>query len=285
MKLFFFVFMLPILFMSTKIKSQDQSTFAFGFHPMIGITYTNQSQTSNKIENLELLLNLQANTNYSGKNFNFDSDLFIQYGQLVAARQHPQKTQDNFILNLMPSIQLLNAPSVRLFWQTKIETQLKEGELGNQKTQFFDPGFLTHTLFMGDKNYLISQTADQNFVVVYGIGYSFQQTIKKKYQLTSENDQSSNTEYIDGPTIVANLTLSKNINENIKANVSFNSLWLAKKDFIKSASNSRFSSLLTAALELGVISIMYTNRILYDIDLSTKRMLDQSLILGFKFDL
>ena len=51
----------------------------------------------------------------------------------------------------MPSIRLLKKPGIRLFWQTKVETQIKDGVLDNQKTGFLDPGFLTHTLFVGNK--------------------------------------------------------------------------------------------------------------------------------------
>jgi len=267
------------------IKAQDQKAIQWGLHPSLGLTYTNQSQSSSEAENLEWLLNLQANFNYPGENFQFDSDLFLQFGQIVAARQHPHKTQDNFTLNLMPSIRLIESPRIRLFWQTKVETQLKEGYLGNQQTEFLDPGFLTHTLFVGNKNYLITQTEDQNFMIVYGIGYSFQQVIKKNYQLTSETHPSSNVEYIDGPTAVFNLTFTKKLNRLVDASVSLNSLLLAKKDFLKSTSNSRFSSLLAANLNVGLFSIQYTNRLVYDKELSVRRQLEQSLVLGLKFDL
>jgi hypothetical protein len=280
--LFFFVLALSL---PQKFFAQDQNSIHWGLHPSIGFTYTNQSQSSSNAENLEWLLNLQTNLNYVGESFQFDSDLFIQYGQLVAARTHPQKTQDSFIMNLMPSIRLIETPAIRLFWQTKIETQLAKGSSGDQQTDFFDPGFLTHTLFVGNKNHLITQTEDQNFTIVYGIGYSYQQIIKNNFQLESETHPSSNAEYIDGPTAVFNLMFSKKFNELVSTSISLNSLFLAKKDFLKSTSNSRFSSLLLANLNLGFISIQYTNRLLYDEEISNKRQLEQSLVFGMKLDL
>jgi hypothetical protein len=279
------ILILFFLIALSNAQTQDQKSLTYGIHPSIGLTYTNLSQSSNEAENLEWLLSLQANFNYAAENFNFDSDLFIQFGQIVAARQHPQKTQDNLILNLMPSVRLTETPSIRLFWQTKAETQMKEGFIGDQKAQFLDPLFLTHTLFVGDKNHLITQTEDQNFVIVYGIGYSFQQIIKRHFQLTSENQPSSNAEYIAGPTGVFNSTFSKRFSDLVSTSISLNSLLLAKKEFLKSTSNSRFSSLLTASLNLGVITLQYSNTLVYDKELSKKRQLNQSLVLGIKIDL
>ncbi len=280
----FFLFALA-LSLPQKFLAQDQNSIQWGIHPSFGLTYTNLSQRANESENLELLLNLRANLNFPGESFQFDSDFFLQFGQIVAAKERPQKTQDNFILNLMPSIRLMESPTIRLFWQTKAETQLKEGYVGDQEAGFFDPLFLTHTLFVGNKNHLITQTEDQSFVIVYGIGYSFQQIIKKNYQLTSETHPSSDAEYIDGPTAVFNLTFSKKFNDLVDASASLNSLLLAKKDFFKSTSNSRFSSLLLVNLNIGLFSIQYTNRLLYDEEISNKRSLNQSLVLGMKFDL
>lgn len=275
---------LVLTFIFVSIEAQENNLFTYGIHPSLGLTYTNQSQTDNDLENLEWLLNIIANANYTGEKFQFDSDLFIQFGQIVKAGSHPQKTQDNFVLNLMPSVGIYESPNIRLFWQTKAETQLKKGMLGDQEAQFGDPLFLTHTLFVGNKNHLITQTEEQNLTLVYGIGYSFQQIIKKYYQLEDENKPSSNTEYIDGPTGVFNFTFFKKFTEMTRTSISFNSLLLAKKDFLKSSSNSRFSSCLIFGLDIGVVSIQYTNRIIYDKELSKKRQLDQSLVLGLKVD-
>lgn len=258
---------------------------SFGLNPSIGITFTNTSVSDDDKENLEWLLNFQANLNYISEDFQFDSDLFINFGQVIKKGTYPEKTQDNFILNIMPSIKLFESPSVRLFLQTKIETQLKEGLLDNQTTGFFDPAFLTHTLFIGDKNHLITQTDEQTLQIVYGIGYSFQQIVKKHFQLESETQPNNKVEYIEGPTAVFNLTFTKKINDVVNTSVSLNSLLLAKKDFLKSSSNSRFSSLLLANLNIGLFSIQYTTSLVFDNEISKRRSFHQSIVLGVKFDL
>lgn len=275
-------FLVISLFFITIITAQENSRF--GFQTSIGLTYNNTSQHENDFENMEWLLMLQGFYNYAGEKFDFDSDFFVQYGQLVQANSSPQKTQDNLTVNLMPSFEIIESPSTRLFWQTKIETQLKEGNIDQQKTEFFDPGFLTHTLFIGNKNYLLSQADEHNLTIVYGIGYSFQQIIKNEFQLRSESVPSSSAEYSDGPTAVLNFTFFQKFTELTSINISFSSLLLAKKDFFKSTTNSRFSSLMLTSLEIGIVSLQYTNRIIYDKELSVKRQLDQSLVFGLKFE-
>jgi hypothetical protein len=278
-------FLAFICFLSPIARSQNQPSSTYGIHPSFGLTYTNLSQAASENENLEWLLNIQANYNFTAESFQFDTDFFLQFGQKVSAKEHPQKTQDNLIINLMPSFRLIKSPGIRLFWQTKAETQLKEGYIGDQEAAFADPLFLTHTIFIGNKNHLITQTENQTFQIVYGTGYSFQQILKKHYQLSSENQPSSNAEYIDGPTAVFNLTFSKKITDLSEVSVSLNSLLLAKKDFFKNSVNSRFSSLLLANLNVSWFSIQYTNRLVFDKEISDKRSLDQSIVLGVKFDL
>jgi hypothetical protein len=185
----------------------------------------------------------------------------------------------------MPSFRIIKNPSMRLFWQAKAETQLRKGYLNDQETNFADPMFITNTLFLGEKSKLIKQTETQQFNITYGIGYSFQAIIKKHFQLTSETTPSMNAEFADGPTAILNFNFSKSFTDNINFNSSFNSLLLAKKNFVKSVKNSRFSSLFLASLEIYFISIEYSNRIVYDKELGDKRQLQQSLVVGFKLNL
>lgn len=269
---------------STCVSAQDES-MSFGLQPSIGLTYTNTSKTTDDSENLEWLFNLQSNLNYKSENFHFDSDLFINFGQIVKAGSYPEKTQDAFILNLMPSIILSDVPRLRLFLQSKAETQLKRGYIDEQETHFLDPLFLTHTLFVGEKKYLLETTEDQEFRLTYGLGYSFQQIIKKHFVLSSENMSSSDAEFINGPSAVFNFNFSKQLNEDFSIGASLNSLFLMKKEFFKSSSNSRFSSLLVCSFDFKFISIQYTNRLVYDKELSDRRQLEQSLVFGFKIDL
>lgn len=284
MKRFYFIIIILLATLSLSF-AQESSKFNFGASSSFGATFNSFTTSSGEESNLDLLLSVLSNFNYEGTNFQFDSEFYIQYGHIVRKNLQPEKTQDNFILTLTPSIKLIDTPSIRLFWQSKAETQLKKGYIDDQETHFADPMFLTNTLFIGEKTKVIETTDDQQFKITYGIGYSFQNIIKNKFQLTSEITPSGSAEFIDGPTAVFNVNFLKNISENIAFNLSFNSLFLAKKNFFTSTSNSRFSSMLIASLSIWLINIEYTNRIVYDKELSNKRQLNQALVLGLKFDL
>ena len=277
------LFLVFILFNCSQIFSQE-SNLEFNARSNIGLTFTSISKEGTS-ENLEWLLNLQANFNYHSENFHFDSDWFINYGQIVSTGNTPIKTQDVFIFNLMPSIKLIDTPSIRLFFQSKAETQLKKGYIGEQETNFLDPLFLTQTIFVGEKNNLIQYTDDQKLELVYGIGYSFQQVIKKHFVLSSEDMPSSDAEYINSPSAVLKINFNKTFSKDVSFSASMNSLFMMKKDFFKSTSNSRFSSLILANFDIKFISIQYTNRLVYDRELSKKRELEQSLVLGITINI
>ena len=280
-----FITSILIFLISHSIVFSQETNFDIGAKTNFGATFTSFNTSEGDDSHLELLLSFLANANYEGSNFNFDSEFYIQYGQIVRKGILPQKTQDNFILTFMPSFRITEKPSVRLFLQVKSETQLRKGSLNEQETNFADPMFLTNTLFLGEKSKLIEQTETQQFNVTYGIGYSFQNIIKKNFQLTSETVPSSSAEFADGPTAVLNFNFSKSISEKVSFNSSFNSLLLAKKDFLKNTSNSRFSSLFLASLEIYFFSIEYSNRLIYDKELGSKRQLEQSLVVGLKFEI
>lgn len=261
------------------------SPFTFNMNLDIGLNFSARSTHQIEKENLEWLLGTHFFLSYMGDDFQFDTDLFIQYGQLVAKNVLPQKTQDAIIWNIMPSIKVMSSPTVRLFLQTKAETQIAKGFVDDQETKFADPMFITYTLFLGNKNQIITLADDLKFKVVYGIGYSFQQIIKKNFQLLSEIQSSAQVDYIDGPSAVFNLLFTKTFGEIVNTSLSLNSILVAKKNFFKDTDNSRFSSLLVASVGIDLFSIKYTNRLVYDSDISVKRNLDQSLVLTFQLSL
>lgn len=258
------------------------SPFTFNVDFNLGITFSDRSTHNVDKENLEWLLGTHLFFSYLGESFQLDTDLFFQYGQLVAKGMLPEKTQDYIILNFMPSIKLMSSPTVRLFLQTKAESQVAKGYIDDQETKFADPMFLTHTLFLGNKNQIITLSEELNFKVVYGLGYSFQQIIKNNFQLISEVQNNSNVDFLDGPSAVFNVLFTKAFGETINTSISLNTILMAKKNFFKDTENSRFSSLLVANLNIDLFSIKYTNRLIYDSEISTKRQLDQSIVFSLQ---
>lgn len=277
--------LLAILLSAYNLLIAQDKGISFSLEPSLGITLHSKSTATIEKKNLEWLMNIQSALNYHGKNFNFDSDLNLTFGQIVQSGQTPEKTQDEFILNLMPSVKLFKHSGIRLFLQTKAETQLAKGWADDQETNFADPLFLTHTLFIGNKKHSVKIKEKNNFNLSYGVGYSLQQIVKKNFIPVSEYQQSGEEVFINGPTAVFNCKFKRSLSENTSVSFLFNSLFLMKKGFLKNTDNSRFSSLLNASFSYKFLSVQYNGRLVYDKEISYKRQLTQTLVFGVKFDL
>ncbi len=277
--------LLAILLSAYNLLIAQDKGISFSLEPSLGITLHSKSTATIEKKNLEWLMNIQSALNYHGKNFNFDSDLNLTFGQIVQSGQIPEKTQDEFILNIMPSVKLFKSSGIRLFLQTKAETQLAKGWADDQETNFADPLFLTHTLFIGNKKHSVKIKEKNNFNLSYGVGYSLQQIVKKNFVPVSEHQQSGEEVFINGPTAVFNCKFKRSLSENTSVSFLFNSLFLMKKGFLKNTDNSRFSSLLNASFSYKFLSVQYNGRLVYDKEISYKRQLTQTLVFGVKFDL
>ena len=277
--------LLAILLSAYNLLIAQDKGISFSLEPSLGITLHSKSTATIEKKNLEWLMNIQSALNYHGKNFNFDSDLNLTFGQIVQSGQTPEKTQDEFILNLMPSVKLFKHSGIRLFLQTKAEAQLAKGWADDQETNFADPLFLTHTLFIGNKKHSVKIKEKNNFNLSYGVGYSLQQIVKKNFIPVSEYQQSGEEVFINGPTAVFNCKFKRSLSENTSVSFLFNSLFLMKKGFLKNTDNSRFSSLLNASFSYKFLSVQYNGRLVYDKEISYKRQLTQTLVFGVKFDL
>ncbi len=267
----------------TLVFAQD-TNYEFGIRSDLGATFTSRSQQE-ETQNLEWISNIQLFFNYNSKNFHFDSDILVNYGQIVRNGELPEKTQDLLIFTLMPSIRLIDNPSIRLFIQSKGETQLRKGYLGEKETNFFDPLFLTNTIFIGEKNNLIANTENQKFEITYGIGYSFQQVFMRNFVLESGDFPNSDVEFIDNPSAIFRCDFYKSFIDDISISLRMNSGLDFKKGFLKSVSNSRFSTIIISSLDIYFISLQYIGNIVYDKEISKKRVLNQSLTIGFTFKL
>lgn len=264
-------------------KEEEPKRLFMTFTPSFGGTYTETSAPPKQQSNFEWLSQLQSTITYEGDSFNFDSDLFLQYGQIHPQGKIPHKTQDDIILNLMPSYRILNTPSVRLFLQVKGETDMGKGEIDTQSTYFLDPLFLTNSVFFGEKKYIVKDKDGGRFLITYGAGYSQQMIIKNRFKLVSEEEHSSDPEYTGGLSALLNIEIHKEIFEGLNFNFSFKSQAIAKNKIYGDLKNFRYSGILLSSIEYGVISINYTNRIVYDNDISPSRNLSQSLTMGLKY--
>lgn len=282
MKTFYYSFILMLI--NFILLFAQETNYEFELRGNFGATFTSRSDYEGT-QNLEWLADLQFLFNYRTNNFHFDSDVLVNYGQIVRTDEIPEKTQDLLIFTLMPSIRLIDTPSVRLFLQTKGETQLRKRYMGEKETNFFDPLFLTNTIFIGEKNNLITSTENQKFEITYGIGYSFQQVFKKNFILESEDLPNSDVEFINNPSAIFRCDFYKSFLDDISFSLRINSGLDFRSGFLKSIENSRFSAIIISSLDVYFISLQYIGNIVYDKEISKKRVLGQSLTIGFTFKL
>lgn len=270
----------------------DERLIDFSLAANAGATFNSIDQSEEeKTENVQWVSSLRSSFALNGEPFQFLSSVFAQYGQLHEEGVLPQKTKDNLIVTVMPSISLFPAVGIRLFFETTGETTMGKGDIDEVPTKFLDPLFLYQTLFLGRRHH-----NDEGFNLIYGIGYALQQTIAKEFvleenrdfvidqnnPLTSVQDQ-VNLE--SGYSAILQVDYATPIAGDLEFSTNFKTVALTKAPVIEDFADSRVSSLLLAGLQFNVLSIDYTLKMTYDRNYSLRRQLDQGLVVGLKFSM
>lgn len=273
---------------------EETSTIDFSLTANGGATFNSIDQSEDeKTENVQWVTGLRSSFNLTAEPFQLYNSVYAQYGQLHEDGALPQKTKDNLIVTVMPSIAIFPGSTLRLFLETTGETTMGDGDIDDIPTKFLDPLFLYQTLFVGQKHHDEAEEGDWSFDLIYGIGYALQQTFAKQFVLeenrefvigegnpiTSVQDQVS---LESGYSAVFQLEYQSNITELFNFNMSLKTVALTKTPSVKTLSDSRVSGLLLGGLSYGIISADYTMKLTYDKNYSTRRMLDQGLVFGLK---
>jgi hypothetical protein len=282
---------------NVKSKSDDNIKIKFTLAQNLGITFQNISKSSlDETQTLQWLSCTQARFGIEGPKYQFNTGLFLQYGQLHSKSQIPKKVQDNLILTLTPSMTLIKAFDIRLFFETSGETSIGKGEVDNSQTTFLDPLFLYQTLFIGQKVQSESESEDANFELTYGIGYAFQQTITNKFVLEENRDfvigpnnpLSSVQDQVtleSGYSALIEMLYENHLSDKFILTSSLKSVAFTKQSIPKDLKKSRVSCLVTAGLHYWIFGIDYNLRLIYDHNLSLRRQIDQTLVFGLKLNI
>jgi hypothetical protein len=274
----------------------EKHLWHFSASPSVGFTFQSISKDQQESEDLLWLGQLQARLGAEGELYQFNSRLFLQYGAQVSEETSPKKTQDNFMLSLVPSYTLSKKAGLRLFFEVTGETEMGEGMVDSIPTKFLDPLFLYETLFLGHKTHLVSEDGSTEFEFVLGFGYAFQQTVTNKFVLAQNRQfvvgegnplQNVQEQFTveNGYSAILQIDFTKRLGDDFSFRTSVKSVALTKEDFIKSVKNSRNGTLLLAGLAWKFLSIDYTMHMLYDRNISTRRQLDQTMVFGLRFDI
>jgi hypothetical protein len=257
----------------------------FMLNPKLGMTFFNSSRDGEEISNLQWLAGLDMKYTSEGSFFQFTSQLFANYGQLHTFENPPEKTQDVLILTLMPSITLIRKPSIRLFLETTAETDMGEGYIDDRPTSFLDPVFLYQSLFLGQKHFVINADDKSTFELTYGVGYAFQQTLTKNFELDTLESGSTPDNFESGFSAIFHIMIDTEVFENVSFKTDFKAVALSKQDFFQNINSSRCTMLGNAGIYYKMIGIEYNINVLYDINYSSRRQLEQSLMLTMNIEI
>jgi len=273
-----------------------KSPITFSASPSVGFTYQGTSKDGDESEDMQWLGQLQAKLGYEGAFFQFNSNLFLQFGQQVAAKSHPRNTQDNLQFSLVPSIPVSENLGLRLFLDVTGETQISKETIDSAQANFLDPLFLYETLFLGHKTHITSDDGNFELLLIYGAGYAYQQTYTKHFILAQnrkfvidDNNPLSNVQdqftVNQGYSGIFQLDITKNLGSDFAFKETFKTVVLTKNGFTNNVKNSRVGSLLVSGLSYKFLSIDYTLHLVYDNNISPRRELDQTMVFGFKLDI
>lgn len=260
----------------------NEKNISFHIRPSLGLSLSNSKTEGVKTTNLQWLGTLNSDFDYIGSKMDLRSTLFLQYGQSKTKDQDAEVLQDAFILSITPSIPLIKKPVIRLFLETTAETTLGKGEIDSSPTSFLDPLFLYQTLFIGQKQHSFQKDEKTTWVLTYGLGYAFQQTLNKKFEI--QHDLNGNkADFESGFSGIFEFNVNSQITESVNFVLNVKAVALSRKNFFRDFDSSRRSILIGSGLTYKKVGVEYNLHQVHDLNLSENSMFDQSLMLTLSF--
>jgi len=254
----------------------------FTFKPSLGLTYSNSKAEAASVSTLQWLATVNSDFDYIGKSFQVSSNLLMQYGQKHDKGMDPVTLQDAFIFTITPSLPLIKFPPIRIFLETTAETQLGNGELNDKPIGFLDPVFLYQTLFVGQKHYIFTKGGHSSYEITYGVGYSFQQTMNKQFDLIPSLT-GNKADFESGFSGIAEFNMTTTIAKTMDYFLNFKAVALSRENFFNDIQACRASVLFRSGITYKWIGLEYNYHLVHDLNLSAEKQIDQSLMLSLSF--
>lgn len=254
----------------------------FRFRPSVGLTYGDSNLEGIRKTNLQWLASVNSEFNFISPKFDLTSTLFMQYGQSKIRGEEAVKLQDAFIFSITPSIPLSKLPPLRLFLETTAETSLGKGTLNDSPTQFLDPLFLYQTLFIGQKHYAFEDKDKTTWQLTYGVGYAFQQTLNKDFQV-EQGIQGNKSDFESGYSGIIEFNITSPITQSLNFVMNAKAVALSRENFFQDLDASRRSVLVRSGLFYKKVGIEYNYHQVHDLNLSPEALVDQSIMFTLTF--
>jgi hypothetical protein len=266
---------------STKTDSGEKK-LQFHIRPSLGLTFSDSNTDGTRMTNLQWLGTVNSDFDLVGAKFDLSSTLFMQYGQSKLSGQDAEKLQDAFIFTITPSIPLIKIPPIRLFMETTAETNLGKGTIEDKTTGFLDPIFLYQTLFLGQKHYSYQRDNNTTWELTYGLGYAFQQTLNKNFEIDPEIS-GNRSDFESGFSGIIEFNVNSQITETISFVLNAKAVALSRENFFNDFDSSRRSVLVRSGLFYNKVGLEYNYHQVHDLNLSENDMVDQSIMLTVSF--
>jgi hypothetical protein len=218
-----------------------------------------------------------------------------RYGQVHTAEAPPEKTEDDLILSVTPSIDL-PLTGLRLFLENTAETQMRSAEVDSVHSGFLDPLILYEALFVGRRYATKAEDGTGSMDLTAGVGYALQQTVADQFVLNQNRDVviaqhsplgavQSGVTLESGYCAIVSFNAKKKLSDKASLKSMLKAVALTKDDAQVTIENARSTVILSFGFQYAFVSLDYSGHLIYDKNISNKRQLDQSLVFGLRFDL
>jgi hypothetical protein len=271
-------------------------SLTFSCDPSLGITMESISRDGEESFTGQWLAGLQSKLFIDGERFQLNSSIYAKYGQLHSADAIPEKTTDDLILSITPSMTVLPVIGIGLFLEVTGETQFARGIVDSSVTRFADPLFLYQSLFLGKRFVWASEDGTGSFDLTAGIGYALQQTFADKFVLeqnrqfvVTENsplsDVQSQVTLESGYSGIVDLNYRTALTTDLTLKAGWKTVALTRPDFTSDIKDARVTSLLLVGVQYSYFSLDYSGHLVYDRNIALRRSLNQSLVFGLRVSL
>jgi hypothetical protein len=278
-------------------SDKNHPSFTYSVRP----SFTGSMNTDNR-KSRETMLYMtygqwRSNVGFDLWEFRVKSYLNADFRRQMYSDAPPKTLQDLLIVSFIPSMVVFPEQDISLFLEATMETQMAHGERDGYPTAFMDPAYFYETLYLGQWIEWRSDDRSARLSMRYGIGYAFQQTRSVHFILTEERTLSvdpdnplyevkkaKNTKLESGYSTLFGAEYQNKFTEQLVFGFETMGVMQMKGGPINFTGEPRLVGEFGTYLRYTFFTFKYDIRVVYDPNVSTRRVLNQSASLGFMYE-
>lgn len=285
----------------TSTNGYNPPPFTYSIVPSFDLTANTTVSKTREIYNLQLGGKFKADLSYNVGRVNIRTLIDARLAQKVNSDRIPERTDDDFVMSVIPSFRLYADRILTLALDMTMQTQMTNTVVDEKYTKsFLDPVFFYQTLYLGHQYEWKSQDKKDYFLFRHGLGYALQQTSYSRFVLTSDRlgdrigSQNPLTEIQrkgglkleSGVSYLAGMDYRSDLADDLKFRFESFGVMLSKTGFIGDPAESRAYFKVNPSLTYkNYLKLEYRLVTTYDKNYSKRRKLIQELTIGLTYDL